>query len=318
MLTRIGSDLEIVGKLAMLLMSRRRTVKPRPGHPKLLEFVEWWVRGLMGRNEAMGREVLKGSKMEGEELKIVRKRIWRERREKAREVKKREKDGRSEYADVTKGKEKEMVEDEMANEGYNSDFENEIVDHYAKLRSTLYVPDGTVFQPSPASTPSLTTGSSAKTQSTVLEFDEVPKPNSLMPEPLQWNKPHQPPGSSRYSVNQGPVESAYEPPRRGAAWQARQSAGSQAKEYRNMLTPLMEKPSPRSNPFKDPSVNEVSRHQPTMAAPREALSRAKTVKQPSRYGVSEHHPHAAASSLVRSKTVKEEKRRQTRWAEFCE
>lgn len=165
--------------------------------------------------EASGMEIMRRSEMEGKELKRVRKRIWAERREVKRRARKKaqeiDKDG-------------EEAEDELRNGVYDSDFENEIIDHYAALRSTMHVP---TTMASPAQTPSLTTGPSDPTLSSHLEIDDAAE--------LDRQQPRQ--ASSIYSSFESHQELAYEPPRRGQAWRGKASAGTQAEGYRTLLTP---------------------------------------------------------------------------------
>lgn len=274
-LTRIGGDLQIVVGLRALLLSRRRTVKPRKGRPTLLGWVDAWVDGLLGDGENY-REWMQGSEMEGEELKIVRKRIWRERREKKRVAKGK---GR----EVEKEKEKEGKE-QVDQEVYESDFEHEIIDHYAALRSTLHLP---ATQSSLMQTPSLTTGTSAECASSDIDISD-----SLNP-----SRSCYPQASSTYSLHPSHIPSTYVPPRRGKAWQAQgqASAENQACEYRNLLTPPPEQPLPRSQTIpKQEKKRETREHCALLTPP--------PPKEP----------------LPRPRAVKEEKKRQTTWSQFCE
>ena len=278
-LSRIGSDLQIVAGLRTLLLSRRRTAKPREGHPRLLGFVDGWVRGLLGSGERC-REVMRGSEMEGEELKIVRKRIWRERRERRRLAKGKGK----EVERKEKEKESEKEEEQIGQETFDSDFENEIIDHYAALRSTLHLPS---VKASPAQVPSLTTGTSAQTLSSRIEFSDMPHPE----------RSQYPQTSSVYSAHQSNAAPTYVPPRRGEAWRGQASADKEAAQYRNLLTPLPEQPLSRSKSVQNPDKRREPSHRRNLLTP----------------------PPEEPLPLRRSNTVKrEEPKRQTTWSQFCE
>jgi hypothetical protein len=269
--------------LRTLLISRKRTVKPKKGRPRLLQFVNGWMVGLVGRGET-GREMMQGTEMEGEELKIVRKRIWRERGEERRQARGKGAESlENSEAEREDGREddekKEKEEEEIGREAYDSDFEDEIIDHYAALRSTLYIPS---MKASPGQTPSLTTGTSARSLSSLIEIEGRPRPDALL----------RPPASSIYSPNPSSEESTYEPPRRAAAWCTQESAGKQAQQYHNLL-PLPEERLPRSR-----SVREGKRWEGRKNA---------TLQTP-----------PSEQRLPRLKSVRDEERRQTRWSLFCD
>jgi hypothetical protein len=307
-LTRIGSDLDIVVELRTLLMSRKHRAKSNKEPPRLLRFVEAWVIGLFGTGER-GREVMQGSEVQAEELKINRKKIWRERREKRKPAR-----GKGMAAEKvalqedSKEKAKEHQEVDME-EAYDSGFENEIIDHYAALRSTLYKPSKT-FWPEPV--PSLTTGSSAQTPISQTEIPEVP----------HLDRCRYPKASSVYSVHK--FASTYEPPRRGQAWRRQASAGKQAEEYQNLLTPPPEEPLPRPKFVKTEYKRQEPReHRPLPTpAPEEPLPRSKPAKKEERRKEPREPrqlPSPPPEPLPNSKPVrKEEKKRQTRWSQFCE
>jgi hypothetical protein len=279
-LTRIGSDLDIVVEMRTLLMSRKHRAIPNKEPPRLLRFVDAWVIGLFGTGER-GREVMQGSEVQAEELKINRKKIWRERKEKRKQAHGK---GKATVKMESKEdlKEKKQQEGDMEEEGYDSGFENEIIDHYDALRSTLFMPPKT-YSPEPV--PSLTTGSSAQTPSSHTEIPKVP----------HLNRSRYPKASSVYSAHQSNIASTYEPPRRGQAWRGLASAGKQAEEYRKLLTPPPEEPLPRSISVK----KEYKRQEPREHRP----ERSPPQKEP----------------LLNSKSVrKEEKKRQTTWSQFCE
>ena len=265
-LTRIGSDLQIIASLRALLLSRRQTVKKRKSPPTLLKFVDGWVVGLCGKGER-AREIMQGSEMEGEELKIVRKRIWSEKRDKKRRA-----NGRGVEAESVEGiegaKENGKGEDELGQEAYDSDFEQEIINHYAALRSTLRVP---AVQPSPAQTPSLTTDNSANTLSSHVEI-ETPPPSDYLSRPQT---------SSVYSIHQSCEPSLYEPPRRGKAWQGQPTASKQANEYRNLLSsPTGEPILPRSKSIKEDKSRQAEDHRsPLKVHPEVTLARSKSVRE---------------------------------------
>jgi hypothetical protein len=313
-LTRIGSDLDIVVELRTLLMSRKHRATSNKEPPRLLRFVEAWVVGLFGTGER-GREVMQGSEVQAEELKINRKKIWRERKEKKKPA--RGKGMAAEKVEMKedskdKEKEKEHQEVNMEEEAYDSGFENEIIDHYAALRSTLYMPSKTFW---PEQVPSLTTGSSAQTPISQTEIPEVP----------HLDRSRYPKASSVYSVHQSNFVSTYEPPRRGQAWRGQASAGKQAEEYRNLLTPPPEERLPRSKFVKkEHKRQEPKRHRPLLTpAPEKPLPRSKPVKKEERRkeprGPRPQLPSPPSEPLPNSKPArKEEKKRQTTWSQFCE
>lgn len=270
LLTRIGSDLQIVARLRALLLSRRRTAKPKHGHPRLLAFVDGWLVGLAGGGER-GREMMQGSEMEGEELKIVRKKIWQDRRERRRMA-----EGKTqavENVDVAAqgGKEKGIKEEEevMEQEAYQSDFENEIIDHYAALRSTLRQSSTEASSAQLASLTSRTTGQARSPRTEISGMSHPTRSRHVQ-------------ASSRYSRNQSSESATYEPPRRGKAWRGQASAGKQAEEYRNLLTPpLEEESSPRSKASADGEERRKVRqhHSPLMPHPAEPSPRPKVDKK---------------------------------------
>jgi hypothetical protein len=261
-LTRIGSDLQIVAALRTLLLSRRKTVKPRKGHPKLLVFVDAWVVGSAGKGDRV-REVMQGTEMEGEELKIVRKRIWRGEKDMKRRAKGKGVERQNGEVEDDKAKEKE--EEVEGQEVYESDFESEIIDHYRALTSTLHKPlmkASTLHKPlmkaSPAQTPSLTTGTSAQTLSTHGHLSGPPDPK----------KPSHPEAPSRTSTNQSAAASKYEPPRGAPAWRAQPTAPKQA------AAGLLGIPNP-ANPSHPGASSRYTTHHPTAAASKyESLTRA--------------------------------------------
>lgn len=264
-LTRIGSDLQIIASLRALLLSRRHAVKKRKSPPALLKLVDGWVVGLCGEGERT-REIMQGSEMEGEELKIVRKRIWSEKRDKKRRTK-----GKGVEAESVEGiegaKENGMGEDELGQEAYDSDYEQEIIDHYAALRSTLCVP---AVQPSPAQTPSLTTDNSANTLSSHLDIETIPSDYMTRPQ-----------ASSVYSIHQSCQPSSYEPPRRGKAWQGQPTASKQANEYRDLLSsPAAEPLLQRSKSIKEDKSRQAEDHRsPLKVRPEVTLPRSKSVRE---------------------------------------
>jgi hypothetical protein len=244
-LTRIGSDLQIIVELRALLMSRRQTVKKRKSPPSLLKFVDGWVLGLVGEGERK-REIMQGSEMQGEELKIIRKRIWRERRDQKGAAKgkgddseiEEEKQDVNEKADEAT-EEEQFEQEELAQEANVSDFEGEIIDHYAALRSTLQQP--LPLQASPARLPTFTTDSSAQTLSTHIE-PETPSSAHMS----------RPKASSMYSFHESNAEPAYEPPRQG--WRKQPTASVHANDYRNLLaTPTDHSPLRSTSSKKDNS-----------------------------------------------------------------
>ncbi len=274
-LTRIGSDLQIVASLRALLLSRRQTAKKGKSPPTLLKFVDGWVVGLCGKGER-AREIMQGSEMEGEELKIVRKRIWGEKKDKKKRAK-----GKGVEAQSAEGKgdpEDNGKAEELEQEAYDSDYEHEIIDHYAALRSTLRTP---AIQPSPAQTPSLTTDDSANTLSSHIEI-ETPPPSDY---------PTRPQASSVYSMHQSYQPSSYEPPRRGKAWQGQPTASKQANEYRNLLSPPTGEPSslPRSKSVKENQSRQAQGHRSPLKAHAETtLSRSKSVREDKSRPVRDH------------------------------
>jgi hypothetical protein len=247
-LTRIGSDLQIIAELRALLLSRRATVKKRKSPPSLLKFVDRWVVGLVGEGERK-REIMQGSEMVGEELKVIRKRIWRERRDTKGAAKGKGKKDDPEIVEEKRdanekedeAEEEEEYEEELAQEAYASDFEGEIIDHYAALRSSLQQP--LPLHASPARLPTLTTGPSAQTLSTHIEVES--------PSSARMSKPK---ASSVYSFHQSNLESTYEPPRQ--AWRNQPTASVRANDYRNLLTPPTEDPLPRSKSVKKGDSNK--------------------------------------------------------------
>ena len=263
-------------------MSRRRTVKPRKRHPRLLGFVDGWVLGLLGKAEK-GREAMQVSELEGEELKTVRKRVWRERKEQKARAKEREAKAENiEAKNIDGTKDMEIEEEmEMGQEVYDSDFEHEIIDHYAALTSTPPLPP---MKASAAQVPVLTTDPSAQILSSHIEV-----------ETLDPNRMSGPQASSKYSIHQASAASTYEPPRRGRAWHGQESAGKQAAEYRSLLTPPPEEPLSRLESIKkEGERRQLKEHRPLITPPpEEPWPKSKTVK-------------------------KEEKRRQTTWSQFCE
>ncbi len=327
-LTRIGSDLQIVASLRALLLSRRQTVKKRKSPPTLLKFVDGWVVGLCGNGER-AREIMQGSEMEGEELKIVRKRIWSQKKDKKKRGK-----GQGVEADGMGGAEESgKAEEEMEQEEYNSDYEHEIIDHYAALRSSLRMP---AVQPSPAQTPSLTTDNSANTLSSHFEIETPPPSDYLTTRPQ---------ASSVYSMHQSCQPLSYEPPRRGKAWQGQgqqqqqPTASKQASEYRNLLSSPSEEaaPSPpRSKSVKgDKSRQEAEAYRSplTMAHAETTLSRSRSmredqtppkaplpipkwVKSESKQWETRDY-HTAMTPPPPIPEEPKQRKRQTTWSQFC-
>lgn len=315
-LTRVGSDLQIVAELRTLLLSRRRTSKPINGHPKLLRFVDGWLVGLLGSGER-GREVMQGSEMEGEELKIVRKRIWRETREKRKTAQ-----GKAvETRDVTEEEENEADQERqsegIANDAYDSDFEGDIIDHYAALTSTLRRPS---VRPPSSRTPSFTTGTSAPSRDSHLNVPSTKADRVGVPQ-----------ASSMYSVHQSKQASGYQPPRREKAWRVQASAGRQAEAYRNLLTPPPEESRPRSrsikketsrSPYPPPTLPERSSRR---ARPYWEEDNGQWEAKQQQYPSPSPSPPEPESALPVSKSkprsikpATERQKRQTTWSQFCE
>lgn len=315
-LTRVGSDLQIVAELRALLLSRRRTIKPMVGHPKLLRFVDGWLVGLLGSGER-GREVMQGSEMEGQELKIIRKRIWRERREKRKTAK-----GKTIETEIVEGEDEadmEVQEDGVAKDAYHSDFESDIIDHYAALTSTLRRPS---IRPLASQTPSLTTGTSAHSRDSHLDVPQTPKSDGV----------GLPQASSMYSIHQSKGASGYQPPRREKAWRVQTSAGGQAEAYRNLLTPPPEESTPRSLSIqKEKRRAQTSRspYLPTSPSERSSTQSRPYWKEDNGQWEAKHQypfppsppePQSAlpiSKSKARSIKQAEQQKRQTTWSQFC-
>jgi hypothetical protein len=336
-LTKIGSEIQIVTELRILLMSRRRTARPDKGQPRLLGVVNGWMIGLVGGSQR-GQEMMRGSEMEGEELKIVRKRIWAERTEekKRREARRRaKKEASSKVAALSDhmeektmtttttggggggggGMEKQRAVD-MTHHGdvYDSDFEHDIIDHYAAPESTLVLSRDQVS--APVQTPSLTTGPSATTFSSCPDVDldgeiddeEDYEDVEYEDEDGDESLPSYPQASSVYSVRASVSAAApYKPPRPGKAWIEQKTntdttagTGPEAKEmakakttrdrsghaemYRQLLTP---------SPEEDGVVDDVRRLD---ADPDKAM---------------------ATPAPLFSSSTGPRPRRGTRWSEFC-
>lgn len=320
-LTRIGSDLLIVSRLRALLLSRQRTVKPKKGHPRLLAFVDAWVVGLVGKEERH-KEVIQASEMEAEELKIVRKQIWRGRREKtkSRRTALAAENVRGALHDGEKQVESEG--EMMEQEAYDSDFENEIIDHYKALRSTL--PQSSAIA-SPAKLASLPTSTPAQTPSFPIETRETPHP----PRSSQVQ------ASSRYSRKQSSEATSYEPPRRGKAWREQTSAGKQAQEYRALLTPPPEDSLLASNaPAKEERGQKPRKHgtlltpPPDEGSPRPRAGVREEKRQKPRENRHPLMPHpeepsprrkaAEKEPLPASRSERDDKKRETTWSQFCQ
>lgn len=253
-LTEIGSDIQTILDLRILLLSRRRITKPQKGHPRLLSLVDGWIAGLVSKDDQR-QELMRGTEMAGEELKIIRKRIWRERKEQKIQRKKALREGATHKTDPRDVKESgevdegaaatlfEPVEAETDAEAerlrediYNSDFEDAIIDHYRALRSTL-------VRSSPAQQPSLTerpetvpfrvdSFSTSYETNHPLPSPPLPLPSTAMP--LDASRPK---SSSIYSFHGSnePSSQEYVPPRRDKAWQDPNAiAAARAQTYRQL------------------------------------------------------------------------------------
>jgi hypothetical protein len=151
-LARVGGDEEVLLDLRTALLSRARTKMQRSEirrrEPTLLLFVEAWLSGLKVGDEY---GVLGQTWTDAQALKVVRKRIRKGRaRERERERKRRsgapglEPELKPQSSRVTDVRDVPDLDNATAAGGsgrdmFGADVENDIIDHYAALTSTLHL-----------------------------------------------------------------------------------------------------------------------------------------------------------------------------------
>lgn len=156
-LAHVGSDEQAVCELKVVLMSRRRTYTPKAGRPRLMGLVDGWLEGLF-QDQHLHREMKLGLCLQGEELKIIRKAIRRKRKERHDMLDVSRKNRRHTMAapprhDDTSNRDRtarrapppprpsraepHVLGQDPMDDPADSDFENDLIDHYAKLQSSM-------------------------------------------------------------------------------------------------------------------------------------------------------------------------------------
>ena len=147
-LARIGGSLHDLAGLRTILLSRTRTKKPlKSGPPRLLILIDSWIVNRVNYGEEgplvwILEEVLVQSDRVAADLKVLRKAIWKERRDKSRKAR-----FNAPTPDIQASSTANVAPSFSSNaltvveeDDENNDFENEIIDHYAALMSTPYLP----------------------------------------------------------------------------------------------------------------------------------------------------------------------------------
>jgi hypothetical protein len=227
MLTRIGSEPKVLVSLRALLQSRTVTHRNK-SKPRLTPVVDAWMKGF-GGEAGSGRKLLDGAKKLGEELKIVRKQIWREKNGTLRAQGKPESGVRIE----------EDVPEEVVCE--ETDWEGDMIDEYAHEPSSLGAPSVADADPTPLRFGTATGHRAFGSQSTHHTSNVHNQPPQTLSQDLRDHFT-----GTRFSFEPPDDASTYIPPRTERAWQGRGSSEQQAEGYRDLLrSPETEQPTPK-------------------------------------------------------------------------